>query len=224
MPLFMSVHERVPDGATAEDIAATHDPDREIRRRHGVRSLRYWVGEAAGKIFCLVEAPSAEHAAAAHRDADGLLADRIYEVIEGRVGDPRWTAPRDEGSVIMAQPLIFIFRTTIKDGKLGDYEKFLNELTEFLVENEPRLIAQEVYVDDDGTESVGILIHPDAESMEFHLQLLAEWSYEEFLETTHIEVCGELSPSLRTMFEGYAAAGVPVTVRSYLGGINRLPA
>jgi hypothetical protein len=41
------------------------------------------VSEAEGKIFCLVEAPDAETAARVHRDAHGLEADEIYEVIEG---------------------------------------------------------------------------------------------------------------------------------------------
>jgi hypothetical protein len=41
------------------------------------------VDEWARKAFCLVEAPSAEAALAVHREAHGLLADRIYQVQEG---------------------------------------------------------------------------------------------------------------------------------------------
>ena len=44
--------------------------------------LRVWVDEAAGKIFCLVEAPDAEAANTVHRDAHGLVADEIYTVSE----------------------------------------------------------------------------------------------------------------------------------------------
>jgi len=83
MPLFMDVHERLPAGVTAKDVAGAHRADLEVQRRHGVRYLRYWIDEGAGKVFCLVEAPSAEAAAAVHREAHGLLADRIYEVREG---------------------------------------------------------------------------------------------------------------------------------------------
>jgi Nickel responsive protein SCO4226-like len=35
------------------------------------------------KVFCLVEAPSKEVAAAIHREAHGLVADEIVEVQEG---------------------------------------------------------------------------------------------------------------------------------------------
>ena len=34
-------------------------------------------------IFCLVDAPDAEAAAAVHREAHGLVADEIYPVAEG---------------------------------------------------------------------------------------------------------------------------------------------
>ncbi|HVR78056.1 MAG TPA: nickel-binding protein, partial [Acidimicrobiia bacterium] len=44
---------------------------------------QYWVDEAAGKIFCLVDAPDAETAATVHREAHGLVAQEIYEVSEG---------------------------------------------------------------------------------------------------------------------------------------------
>lgn len=81
--LFMDVHEHLPPGTTAEDVAAAHRADLETEGRYGVRYLRYWIDEVAGKVFCLVESPSAEAAAAVHREAHGLLADRIYQVLEG---------------------------------------------------------------------------------------------------------------------------------------------
>ena len=34
-------------------------------------------------MFCLAKAPNAEAAIATHREAHGLLADRIFEVVEG---------------------------------------------------------------------------------------------------------------------------------------------
>jgi len=48
-----------------------------------VRYLRYWVDEQGGRVFCLVEAPSAAAAANVHREAHGLVADYIYQVHEG---------------------------------------------------------------------------------------------------------------------------------------------
>jgi hypothetical protein len=48
-----------------------------------VNYLKYWVDDSAGKVFCLVEAPDAESAARVHREAHGLVADRIFPVQEG---------------------------------------------------------------------------------------------------------------------------------------------
>ena len=83
MPLFMDVHKHVP-GLTAEAVAGAHAKDVEVQKKHGVNYIRYWFDDKAGKVFCLVEAPSKEAAAAVHREAHGLLADEIIEVKEGR--------------------------------------------------------------------------------------------------------------------------------------------
>jgi hypothetical protein len=82
MPLFMDIHEHVP-GLTADAVKGAHAKDVEIQKKHGVKYLKYWYDDKAGKVFCLVEAPNKEAAAAVHREAHGLLADQIIEVKEG---------------------------------------------------------------------------------------------------------------------------------------------
>ena len=73
MPLFMDVHE-LGSPVRAEDVAKAHSADLEIQDQYDVSYLRYWVDEAQGRIFCLVEAPSAEVATTVHREAHGLQA------------------------------------------------------------------------------------------------------------------------------------------------------
>jgi hypothetical protein len=65
------------------DVVQAHQADLEVQGGHGVDYLRYWVDERNGKIFCLVEAPTAEAAATVHREAHGLVADEVYPVAEG---------------------------------------------------------------------------------------------------------------------------------------------
>ena len=81
MALFMDAHT-IEGGVTMGDVAAAHQADLATQGDHGVDYLRYWVDEAAGKIFCLVEAPDAEAAHPVHREAHGLVADEIYSVSE----------------------------------------------------------------------------------------------------------------------------------------------
>lgn len=81
MPLFLDVHSI--DGVTMAAVADAHAADLVAQGQYDVRYLRYWVDENAGKVFCLVDAPSAEAATAVHRQAHGLVADDVYEVQEG---------------------------------------------------------------------------------------------------------------------------------------------
>ncbi len=82
MPLYLDTHHHV-EGLTAEAVAGAHAADLGVQGKYDVRYLRYWFDEATGKVFCLVEAPSAEAAIQVHREAHGLLADEITEVREG---------------------------------------------------------------------------------------------------------------------------------------------
>jgi hypothetical protein len=83
MTLFMDVHEKLPEGATAADVAAAHEADLKVQDQFGVTYQRYWVDAKNGQVFCLVEAPDAEAANTVHRDAHGLVADEIFQVQEG---------------------------------------------------------------------------------------------------------------------------------------------
>lgn len=82
MPLFMDIHN-IDGGVTIDDVARAHMADLQAQARFDVQYLRYWVDEGGGKIFCLVDAPSADAANTVHREAHGLVAEQIYAVQEG---------------------------------------------------------------------------------------------------------------------------------------------
>ena len=82
MPLFLDVHT-TGGPVTIDDVAKAHAADLQTQGRYGVHYLRYWVDEPHGKVFCLVDAPDADTAAAVHREAHGFVADEIYLVAEG---------------------------------------------------------------------------------------------------------------------------------------------
>ena len=62
MPLFMDVHRKAPDGVKAKDVADAHMADVKTQGKYNVQYLRYWFDEKNGKIFCLVDAPTADAA------------------------------------------------------------------------------------------------------------------------------------------------------------------
>ena len=81
MALFMDVHS-IEGGVSASDVAKAHQADLETQGHYGVSYLRYWVDEDAGKVFCLVDAETADDANTVHREAHGLVAAEIYPVSE----------------------------------------------------------------------------------------------------------------------------------------------
>jgi hypothetical protein len=48
--LFMDVHESLPEGATAKDVAQAHAADVRTQDQYGVNYLKYWVDEQGGKV------------------------------------------------------------------------------------------------------------------------------------------------------------------------------
>jgi class 3 adenylate cyclase len=78
MPLYMDIHEI--QGATPEELAKAHASDVKVQEKYGVNYLKYWVNESQGKVFCLVDAPSAEAACCVHREAHGMVAEKVIEV------------------------------------------------------------------------------------------------------------------------------------------------
>ena len=78
MPLYMDIHNC--EGAHAEDVAKAHIADMEVQGKYGVDYKKYWFNESCGKLFCLVEAPSAEAAQRVHVEAHGLAAEKFIEI------------------------------------------------------------------------------------------------------------------------------------------------
>lgn len=82
--LFLDVHELGPGKVSLEAAAGAHQKDLATQDKYGANFRAYWVDQAAGKIFCLVEAPSADAALATHKEAHGLMPSVIEEVSPGR--------------------------------------------------------------------------------------------------------------------------------------------
>ena len=70
----------------------------------------------------------------------------------------------------MSGPFIFIATNRLKAGKLEEERKRVPELCDFIEANEPQLIAFNEYASEDGMEVAVVQVHPDAASMEAHMQ------------------------------------------------------
>jgi quinol monooxygenase YgiN len=126
----------------------------------------------------------------------------------------------------MSEPFIFIGTHTLGEGKLEDFKKSCEALVEVVEANEPRLIAFNVYVNEDGTEATIVQVHPDPDSMLFHMQVAREHiskAYQSVLEKTkRIDVYGKPSDAALETIRQLAGSGVPLSVKAHhLGGFTR---
>lgn len=74
----MDIHRNLD--ATLDALAQAHVSDLEAQEKHGVKYLKYWFNPEARTVCCLVEGPNKEACAAVHREAHGLVADKIIDV------------------------------------------------------------------------------------------------------------------------------------------------
>lgn len=81
MATFIDIHD-LP-GVKAGDVVPAHEADVRVGPKFGVDYQHYWVDEAAGKVFCLVDAPDKDSANKVHEEAHGLVAHKLYEVQQG---------------------------------------------------------------------------------------------------------------------------------------------
>jgi hypothetical protein len=125
----------------------------------------------------------------------------------------------------MGQPFVYVGTWTIKPGKAEEYRKFLAEHTELVEVSEPRLIAFHMYFDDDGRTGSVVQVHPDSESMELHMKVIAGHmrSAFEFIDAIVSEqYFGPMSDSLAATLAEWESPEVTVTKRpSHVAGFTR---
>jgi hypothetical protein len=129
----------------------------------------------------------------------------------------------------MTGPFIFMTKSKIREGKLEDFKRALREMAEFVEANEPRVVAFEAYLNDDGTEATGVQVHPDADSMAFHMQVAFEKiaGFDQYLDTQSVEVYGVPNDAVLGMMkqigeQAFAGSTMAVSVRTNpVGGFTR---
>ena len=126
----------------------------------------------------------------------------------------------------MSEPFIFIGTYTLREGKLQDFKQQWLELLEMVEAKEPRLIAFNAYVNEDGTELTIVQVHPDADSMGFHMQVVRDHiseAHQSVVEKTErIDIYGNPSDTVLEMIRQVAESEAPLNVKAHhLGGFTR---
>src|SRR6476661_10552492 len=120
MPIYMDLH--IIPGVKAKDVANAHLMDVMLQKEHNCTCMTYWIDEARGHVFCLVNAPSKEVVTTLHDKAHGLVPHKIIEVEEslvesflGRVSDPEDAVITEDGLKVFNDPsyrILLLIKTT----------------------------------------------------------------------------------------------------------------
>jgi len=82
--LFLDIHYLGAGKVSVKDVAAAHEKDLAVEKKYGANFINYWVNEKQGVVMCLVEAKDSTALIKTHKEAHGLLPDKIYRVTQGQ--------------------------------------------------------------------------------------------------------------------------------------------
>jgi hypothetical protein len=122
----------------------------------------------------------------------------------------------------MSEHLVFVGTYAIQEGTFDAFDAAYKEMGDFVEANEPRLISWHTYVNAERTEAATIMVHPDSESLEYHLQVAGSWVKKgvQMVQTKRIELYGKTSDRLLEQLQRISdmSGSWPVIVKSHLHG------
>lgn len=81
--LYLDIHYLGAGKVTADAVAAAHQKDLAVQDKYGVNLVNYWVDEKEGIVMCLAEARDGSALVKTHKEAHGLIPDKVFEVKQG---------------------------------------------------------------------------------------------------------------------------------------------
>jgi hypothetical protein len=125
--------------------------------------------------------------------------------------------------------IVYVDTAEVRNGALEELKKAIKELVDFVEENEPRLIAYNVYLSDDGSGMTVVQVHPDAESLEYHMEVAGPVfrQFVELVTLSSIRIYGEASEKLLQQSHEKArllGCGATVLADDLHAGFTRFPA
>lgn len=125
----------------------------------------------------------------------------------------------------MSEPIVFVSKLRLKEGKLEEYKQFTRETTKWLEANRPRTVAILEYFSEDGTELSIVIIFADADAMQVHMQGLGELPTKsfEYLEPVSLEIYGKPNEATLEMMKMIGGSAVAFNINPHsIGGYARL--
>jgi hypothetical protein len=108
--------------------------------------------------------------------------------------NPKHQAMSDARSS-MIEPIVYIDRSEILNGKLKELEEGISRLVDFVDSHEPQLISYGFFINEEVMRMTVVAVHPDSASLELHMEIAGPEfrKLAELIELMTIEVYGRPS-------------------------------
>jgi hypothetical protein len=128
----------------------------------------------------------------------------------------------------MSDAMVYVDTSDVREGALEELKAGMKELADFVEANEPRIIAYNVYFNDEGTRMTVVHAHPDSASFEYHMEVAGPIFRElaELVTLSAIHIYGK--PSQRVLKQSHEKAQLlgrgAVIVEPLFAGFTRFAA
>jgi quinol monooxygenase YgiN len=98
----------------------------------------------------------------------------------------------------MSDAIVYVDTSDVREGALEELQAGMKELVDFVEANEPRIISYNVYFNEEGTRMTVMHVHPDAESVEYHMEVAGPFfrRFVELVTLTSTHIYGRPSENL----------------------------
>jgi hypothetical protein len=129
----------------------------------------------------------------------------------------------------VSDTIVYVDTSVVRAGALEQLKESIKELVDFVDAHEPRLISYNVYFSDDGTRMTIVHVHPDAASLEYHMEVAGPVfrRFVGLVTLSSIQIYGEPSEKVLQQSREKArllGSGAAVSVDALHAGFTRLPA
>ncbi len=122
----------------------------------------------------------------------------------------------------MSENLIIVGDSRIREGTFEELKVAMAELAELVKAKEPRIIAYNVYLNENVMQLTVLQVHPDSASAEFHMKVTGSAFPKELINLSLIDIYGTPSQSLLDKLRLSETTGsVGVFVHELSSGFSR---
>ena len=120
---------------------------------------------------------------------------------------------------------MYVDTSEVREGTLEELKAAMKGLSDFVEANEPRIIAYNVYLSEDGTRVTVVHVHPDSESLEYQMEVAGPVfrQFAELVTLSSVHIYGD--PSEKALRQSHEKARVlgrdDVVVESLHAGFTR---